>query len=134
MQTSIFTRGNHRAIQEVFCGTFQDIIKADIGIAPRMTDNPYDKAHSFFKIGVFLAQGVPVIASPVPSYKQFLSDGTAGSICDTLDSWAKTLELVDKDRNLLPKWADSGRKLIKPFSTDAISKEYVCLFNEILSR
>lgn len=46
----------------------QDIVSGDIGIFPRTADNDYDRGHSFFKIGVFLAEHVPVVASSVPSY------------------------------------------------------------------
>ncbi len=61
-----------------------DMMIGDIGIAPRRTDDPYDMGHSNIKIGFFLAQGIPVIASQVQSYKEFLGQGTAGKICDSI--------------------------------------------------
>ncbi len=46
------------------------IHRARLGVFPRDVDDEYNLGHSFFKIGVYLACGVPVICTPLPSYAQ----------------------------------------------------------------
>jgi hypothetical protein len=50
------------------------LLRGDIGIFPRRVEDEYDKGHSFYKVGVFLAQHIPVICTPVPSYQSVLTD------------------------------------------------------------
>lgn len=45
-----------------------DIVKADIGFFPRDLNTAYNLGHSSFKILVYAVQGVPVVASRIPSY------------------------------------------------------------------
>jgi len=62
----------------------RDILQGDICVSPRFGDNPYDKGHSVFKIAVFMSEGVPALASPLPSYGEIVGENRAGSIlCDT---------------------------------------------------
>ena len=63
------------------------IARCDLCIAPRLVDNDYDRGHSIFKIGAFMAMGVPALASPVPSYELLLRDGRAGVICNSPEDW-----------------------------------------------
>ena len=112
----------------------QDIIRAEIGIAPRNTDNPYDKAHSIFKIGVFLAQGLPVLASPVHSYNELLNTNKpAGKICDLQPSWADALDTVLDNHEKLIEWSQNAYEVSKPYSSEVIADKYFQLFQEILA-
>ena len=63
------------------------ILEGDFCLVYRVVDNTYNSGHSLFKIGVFLAQGVPAIASPVPSYREVLADGEAGLMCHSEREW-----------------------------------------------
>jgi hypothetical protein len=110
----------------------EDILKGELGIAPRKTDNPYDKGHSLFKIGVFLAQGLPVLASPVPSYNELLDKGTAGKICDSLLSWDEALNFVANNREALTKWSQEAYEIIRPYSSEAIVDKYIEVFRKLI--
>ena len=62
----------------------RDLLRGDFCIAPRQLETPYNLGHSLFKIGVFLAQGVPALASPVPSYREILIHERTGLLCQSL--------------------------------------------------
>ncbi|MEM7033810.1 MAG: glycosyltransferase [Chloroflexota bacterium] len=79
----------------------QEIVKGDICISPRILDNSYDQGHSNFKIMVFLAQGMPVLASPQDSYLEVIKDGYNGFICYTADDWRNHLQTLIENRALL---------------------------------
>ncbi len=110
----------------------QDILEGEIGIAPRRTDNPYDKGHSIYKIGVFLAQSIPVLASSVPSYNELLDKGAAGKVCDSLSSWDEALNLVANNREILIKWSQEAYEIIKPYRSETIANRYIQLFRKLL--
>ncbi len=110
----------------------KDILEGEIGIAPRRTDNPYDKGHSIFKIGVFLTQGIPVLASPVPSYNELLDKGMAGRICDSLSSWGEALDLVENNREILMKWSQEAYEIIKPYKSETVADRYVEIFRKLI--
>lgn len=73
------------------------LVQADIGIAPRTVDNSYNKGHSFFKILIYLAAGLPVLAAPLPSYCDIIVDGKNGFICQNVDDFKRYSELLTPD-------------------------------------
>lgn len=108
------------------------ITQSDIGLAPRDVDTSYDKGHSIFKIGVFLAQGVPVLASPVPSYYEVLGDGKAGLICHTPNEWKNALIQIKDDHEILKTWSYQAQEKMVPYSTFLISNKYHQLLQELI--
>ncbi|MFH0911046.1 MAG: glycosyltransferase, partial [Planctomycetota bacterium] len=65
----------------------------DLGLAPRARlDAPYNQGHSAFKIDAFLAQGIPVLAAPVPSYLPILGAGRCGALVRSTEEFAEKLE------------------------------------------
>ena len=92
----------------------RDLLRGDVCIAPRDVDNAYNRGHSFFRIGVFLAQGVPVIAGPVPSYAEVLRPGDNGLVCATGPEWDAALDAVMEDRARLGRWSGAAVAAMAP--------------------
>ena len=110
----------------------KNIIKGDICISPRRTDNTYDLGHSHFKIGVFMTQGVPALAAPLPSYKEVIEKTGGGKICETDREWELALDEVLEDRNRLWEWSQAAYEGMKEYSTESVTKKYVKLFQKLL--
>ena len=108
-----------------------NILKGEFSVAPRTLSNSYNKGHSFFKIGVFLSQGIPAIASPVPSYHEVLQNDVQGRICENLNEWDKTIQEIKEDPNILVNWSNKAIKSMQPFHTSQIVKKYSRIFNEL---
>lgn len=89
----------------------EDILKCDIALLPRDHEDPYNDSHSSFKALVFAAQGIPVIASKVPSYLH-LAEYYDGIVF---------LEDYDHDLKLCIEELKK-RKL----NTDAVREHYSC--------
>ncbi len=111
-----------------------DILKGEICITYREIDTAYNQGHSFFKIGVFMAQGVPAITSPVPSYRELLDNRSCGRICHTLEQWEQTLDEVLADRDLLWQWSQSSRQVMQEYSTERLAGSYLSLFKGLVDR
>jgi hypothetical protein len=107
------------------------ILDGEICVAPRRTDNPYDRGHSLFKIGVFMAGGVPVIASPVPSYTEVIGDGKAGVLCQSPDEWDRALGMAVRERDTLIAWSGQAGERMKRYYTEHVAEQYVALFREL---
>ncbi|MBI4178152.1 methyltransferase domain-containing protein [bacterium] len=109
----------------------RDILRGELCLAPRKTDNPYDLGHSHFKIGVFLAQGVPAIASPVPSYRDVLGAPPCGQLCEDAESWNRTIAAVTAERGMMAEWSRAALEKMKSHSTERIALEYRKFFETI---
>ncbi len=110
----------------------QHIVEGEICVAHRPVDNPYNKGHSLFKVGVFMFQGVPAIASPVPSYKEVVTNGTGGSLCESLEEWGEVLDLALSDREQLVRWSKQARANMEDYRTDLVVDRYVELFRSLM--
>ena len=108
----------------------KDILKGNIGVFPRTADNEYDLGHSFFKIGGFLAQHVPVVCTPLPSYNQIITNLNAISITDFDQKlWEQSINLIfsgEKDVNF-------DENPVNGFSTDKMASKYCEVFTRLLN-
>ncbi len=101
----------------------KDIVGCDLCVAPKNVDNNYDRGHSLFKIGVFMAEGVPALAGPVPSYDLILRDDKGGHICRTPEEWNEYIERCLNNEDRLRKWSIEAVEQIMPYSTTNVSKQ-----------
>lgn len=101
----------------------QDILRCDIMFSPRKVDDMYNKGHSIFKVGVFLAEGIPVIADPIPSYTELKCPHLY--LCDTLNTNLENLIMnIDKNKRV---WDEK-------FSSENIMQEYYEAFKKVCSK
>jgi hypothetical protein len=109
----------------------RDLMRGDVCVAPRGLDTPYNLGHSFFKIGIFLAQGVPALASPVPSYAEVLRDEQTGLVCESSKQWEAGLDRLLEDPRLLARWSPAAVEALRPYWTESVAAEYRRLFLEL---
>ena len=110
------------------------ILEGEICVAFRPVDNRYNQGHSLFKVGVFMAQGVPAVASPVPSYEEVVLNGTGGALCRSLTEWEESLDLVMQDRQQLVEWSEQARSNLREYHTERVVGQYVDLFRTLSQR
>lgn len=117
----IFIKYNHSEIPAL-------LSKGDIFITPRELNDSYNLAHSFTKIGVGMAVGLPVIASPVPSYKN-----SPAILCADKEEWKENLERMLTDIPSLEYLSQKGREYTKEnYSSQVIKTKYKRLFTALL--
>jgi hypothetical protein len=102
----------------------EDLLRGDFAIAPRDLDVAYNRGHSFFRIGVFLAQGVPVVAGPVPSYAEVLTPEVDGLLCSTDSEWEAALDRIVAAPACLSKWSAAAVSAMEPYWTETVSQRY----------
>jgi hypothetical protein len=109
----------------------RNLLQGDFCIAPRQLDTPYNLGHSLFKVGVFLSEGVPAVASPVPSYREVLIPERTGLLCDSLPDWENALDRVLGNRELLRAWSREATEVMRPYLTEEVARRYAALFREL---
>lgn len=117
----IFIRYNHSKIPAL-------LLKGDIFIAPRELSDSYNLAHTFTKIGIAMAVGLPVIASPVLSYQN-----SPAILCADKEEWEENLEKMLTDIPSLKYLSQKGTKYVKEnYSPQVIKSKYKRLFTTLL--
>ena len=105
-----------------------DILRADVFIAPRYLDLAYKNHHTFTKIGLPMSIGLPVIASPVPSYLE-----SPAIICNDHD-WGFVFDRLYSGDFDFSELARLGQEYCaREFSWERGRRYYSELFHSILS-
>ena len=116
-----FIRYNHSEIPAL-------LLKGDIFIAPRELSDSYNLAHSFTKVGIAMAVGLPIVASPVPSYQN-----SPAVLCADREEWKENLEKMLIDIHFLEYLSRKGREYTKEnYSPRVIKPKYEKLFMSVL--
>lgn len=107
-----------------------DALKGDLFLAPRDLHDAYNLGHSFTKIGIPMALGIPVVASPIPSY-----EGSPAILLNSNDAcWYDTIEELLLDPKRCTQLSLEGRNYCKKhFSSEVIVLMYKELFGRILN-
>lgn len=108
-----------------------DLLRGDVALAPRDLAYRYNLGHSFFRIGVFLAQGVPVLAGLVPSYAEVLRPGENGLFCTGEPEWKAALDAVVAAPRRLAEWSAAGPQAMAPYWTEAVAARYAMLLRTL---
>lgn len=81
----------------------------DIMVAPLVV-NPKNEAKSSLRIGIGMALGVPVVASPVGEQKYIIKHGINGFLAQNDEEWCKYLGLLMEDEDLRKSIGQEARK------------------------
>ncbi len=105
---------------------------SDIGLMP-LPDGPYERAKENYKTKIYLASGLPVVASPVGMNNAFLSHGERGMLAATSDDWVEAIIAFAQDQQLRERSGAAGRAFAAAkHSIPAIGHQLLCLFKSLL--
>lgn len=82
----------------------------NVGIMP-LTDSEWERGKGGYKLFLYMAAGIPVIASPVGINKEIIEDGKNGFLAETDEEWFNHLKMLYFDSELCEKLGKYGRKL-----------------------
>lgn len=88
-----------------------DIQSFDIGIMP-MPDNEWTRGKCGFKAILYMACGIPVVASSVGVNSEIVDDGVNGFLVKTRDEWVEKLSLLIDDYKLRETMGQKGRQKV----------------------
>lgn len=99
------------------------LLQGDIMIAPRPMQDIEKAQHTLTKIACPMAIGLPVVASPVPSYID-----TPAILCYNEEEWYESLKKLIISVDERRKAGEESREYVrKHLATDVIAKEYLLI-------
>ena len=97
---------------------FQNIVQADINLAPLEIDNPFCMAKSelkFFEAGLV---ATPTIATATQAFKEAIEDGQDGFLAANQKQWLEKMEKLILDENLRKTLGENARrKVLEKYTT-----------------
>lgn len=87
---------------------YYEFIDFDIGIVP-LRDTKFARSKSALKALEYNARGIPVVASDVQPYSDYIQHGYNGFLCKTEQDWSKYLRLLAEDDDLRLEMGNKGR-------------------------
>lgn len=107
----------------------EKLLLGDIFLAPRDLNDEYNLAHSFTKIGLPMSIGIPVVASPLPSYK----DSPAILIDSFGEDWYKQMKRLITEKSFYAEQSAAGIRYCREnFSVAATHEKYLEFFRRAL--
>lgn len=103
---------------------FYRLIDYDIGICP-LTDTQFARSKSPIKALEYSARGIPVIASDVEPYRNFIHDGVDGFLVKHEHEWLNRLETLANDEDLRLMMGAAAKENARKYLIEDHWKEWV---------
>jgi len=88
------------------------IHEMDVGIMP-LTDTPWARGKSGYKLIQYMACGLPIIASPVGVNAEIVEHGINGFLATTDAEWVMALQTLLRDPELRTRMGREGRRKVE---------------------
>ena len=127
-----------RRVQWDPVGVYDELQRADIGIIPVDTSSPSDAGSEVpsWKVPAALAhaaEGLLVIATPIPAYEPVLQHGSNGFFAHSRADWQRCLQAL-RDPALRREIGDRARLSVLPrYSMECQGAEFAGVLHELLS-
>lgn len=109
----------------------QNLASCDIGIAP-LPDNRFTKGKCSFKVLEYSASGLPVVASPIGTNPDFISENKTGFLVADNDGWLNRIKQLIDDKSLRQQMGKSGTEFAANYDTSVIGKKFTDLIYKCL--
>ena len=108
------------------------LAQCDVLISPKQLINAYEMGHTEYKITLGMAAGLPVIASPQPSYVEAVEHAGGGIIASSTEEWCEALVRLGADATLRSAIGRRGRQtVIDRYATEVVAKRYLDLLRTV---
>lgn len=110
---------------------YYHLASCDVSLCPQPHWQAMGKSN--VKVTTSMSLGVPVVASPIPSYKEIVEHGKSGFICEDLEDWEKSLyKLKSTDfRKYIVKDYDT---LLVPYKSENIFQDWLYYVSSLFRR
>jgi len=110
----------------------EEIKRFDVGVMP-LTDNAWTRGKCGYKTLLYMACGVPSIASPVGVNRDIIDHGVNGFLATTAGEWATAIEFLITHPAECARIGEAGRKTIEQrFSQTMCEEQLHSAFRAIL--
>jgi glycosyltransferase involved in cell wall biosynthesis len=108
-----------------------EVQRMDIGIMP-LTDSPFERGKSGYKLIQYMACGLPAVASPVGVNRSIVTEGANGFLATSESEWRVALHRLIADPSLRRRMGERGRRLVETsYSLDSQAPRLIDLFESV---
>lgn len=105
-------------------------IDFDIGLAP-IEDTLFTRSKSYIKALEYGALGIPVIASAVGPYLEYVEDGVTGFLVRSESEWIDRLQLLIEDEGLRESMGAAAREKARKHTIQAGWRQWETVFRSL---
>jgi hypothetical protein len=106
-------------------------IDFDIGLAP-LTGTHFDQSKSAIKAIEYAAMGIPVLASDVDPYRDFITGGVNGYLCKRKADWGRRLEELICDDAARQEMGRNARESARAHTMSTGIKRWAAAYEELI--
>jgi len=108
-----------------------DLHGFDIGVLPE-PDDPWTRGKGGYKALLYMAAGIPVVASRVGVNPDIVADGETGYCVNTKDEWVTALRKLIDDPALRDRLGAAGRtRVVERYSIDVIAPRFAAAIRDV---
>lgn len=105
----------------------------DIGILPE-PDDPWTRGKGGYKALLYMAAGIPVVASRVGVNPDIVADGETGYCVETTEEWVTALRRLIGDERLRARLGSAGRaRAVERFSVAVIAPRFAAALRDAVA-
>lgn len=108
------------------------IAECHIGLSPLLLDEwcSYKNPHKLF---TYMALGLPVVATAIPSYQEIIKNEVNGFIIEKNDpeAWYNALKILITDEGKRNSIIEEGKKITQEYSVENMAKKWDSLFKSL---
>ncbi len=102
----------------------------DIGLLPE-PDDPWTRGKGGYKALLYMAAGIPVVASRVGVNPDIVADGETGLCVSTNEEWVAALRRLIDDATLRQRFGAAGRaRVVERYSIDVVAPRFANAIRE----
>jgi len=90
----------------------EEIRRFSCGVMP-LTDGPFERGKSGYKLIQYMACSLPVVASPVGANRDIVAENQTGFLPGSAAGWLSALTRLKADPALSARYGNNGRKLVE---------------------
>lgn len=106
-------------------------IDFDIGLAP-IEDTLFTRSKSYIKALEYGALGIPVIASDVGPYREYVDDGVTGFLVRKESEWIDRMRLLVEDEELRERMGAAAREKARRHTIQAGWRQWEAVYRSVL--
>jgi glycosyltransferase involved in cell wall biosynthesis len=108
-----------------------DLAISDIGLAP-LPDNRFARGKCAYKILQYMAAGLPVIASPVGTNRQYIEESGAGLLAESDEQWLERITELTKDGPSRARMAKAADRFVKKFDRAVLGEKLLRIITDCI--
>lgn len=101
---------------------FYHLASCDVCVCPQAHWEAMGKSN--VKVTTAMALGIPVLASPIPSYEEILTSGSNGFICHEIGDWGANLAKL-RDIEIRKEMVSHYGEALEPYSSDRVYQDWL---------